>query len=334
MIGYVAQRLGLMAVTVVGMSIMVFIVTHVLPGDPAQVVAGLDATPAIIESIRTELGLDRPLYEQYARYVGALARGDFGRSFVTKRPVSDDLRDFFPATVELALYAMAVSVAISLPLGVLAASRQGRYLDGLTRLVATAGAAMPIFWLGLMLQILLYSRLGWLPSGYRLDPSIQPPPAVTGLFTIDALLAGEPGTFVDALYHLILPVTVLALGRVAVLTRMTRASVLEVLRLDFVRTARAKGLNERTVLFTHVLKNAGLPILTTAGIQLGLLLGGTVLTETIFQWPGVGQYVVSAISNLDFNSIIGVTIVVSAVFVAINLIVDLLYAYLDPRIRY
>jgi len=334
MIGYIVQRLGLMVVTVVGMSVLVFVITHVLPGDPARVIAGLDATPAIIASIREEFGLDRPIYEQYFLYMGALAHGDFGKSFSTKRPVGADLRDYFPATVELALFAMAVSVVISLPLGILSASRQGRSLDGLTRLVATAGAAMPIFWLGLILQFMFYANLGWLPAGYRLDPSYPSPPTITGLYTVDALLAGDLPTFLNALQHLILPVTALALGRVAVLTRMTRASVLESLRLDYVRTARAKGLNERTVLFGHVLKNAGLPVLTTASIQFGLLLGGTVLTETIFQWPGVGQYAVAAISNLDFNSIVGVTIVVSALFVVINLVVDLLYSYLDPRIRY
>src|SRR4051812_23410651 len=204
MIGYLLQRLALMLVTVAGMSVLVFVITHVLPGDPARMVAGLDATPAIIESIREELGLDRPIYEQYVLYMGALARGDFGKSFITKRPVGADLRDFFPATVELALFAMAVSVAISLPLGILSASRQGRFLDGLTRLVATAGAAMPIFWLGLILQFAFYANLGWLPAGYRLDPAYPPPPPITGLYTVDALLAGEPATLLNALQHLIL----------------------------------------------------------------------------------------------------------------------------------
>ncbi|MBC7078734.1 MAG: ABC transporter permease [Synergistales bacterium] len=241
---------------------------------------------------------------------------------------------FFPATAELVLVALLLNVLIAVPLGVAAAVGRGRPTDGFARLLAVIGAGMPVFWLGLILQLLLYARWNVLPMGGRLSVGVLPPPQVTGLYVVDAILAGQPEVAVDALRHLIMPSFVLAIGEIAVVTRMTRSSMLEVLGQDYIRTARAKGLAERVVIYRHALKNAILPVVTVLGMQLGWMMGGTLLVESIFSWGGLGYYAVTGIRHHDFPVIMGVTLLISVTFVIANLIVDFLYTVLDPRIRY
>jgi peptide/nickel transport system permease protein len=317
----------------VGMTLLIFVITHLIPADPAKFAAGLDATADQIEQTKRSLGLDKPLPEQYLIYLGNLAHGDLGTSIITKRPVRDDLADYFPATLELTLWTVVIIAAIGVPLGVISATQRGGWIDLITRALATLWVALPVFWFGLLLQLVFYLRLGWLPAGDRLDSSIVLP-RLTGLVTLDAILQGNAIAFVDGLRHLILPVLTLALARVAIIARMTRAGMLEVLGADYVRTARAKGLHERAVIYRHALKNAALPVLTTFGTQMGFLLGGALLVEVIFQWPGMGRYAVSSITSVDFPAIMGVTLAAASLFVLINLLVDLAYLLVDPRIAY
>ena len=333
MAAYVARRLLWLVLVAVGMTLLIFVITHLIPADPAKFAAGLDATADQIEQVKHDLGLDKPLPEQYLIYLGNLAHGDLGRSIITKRPVRDDLADYFPATLELTLWTVLAIAAIGVPLGVVSATRRGGWVDLLTRVLATLWVALPVFWFGLLLQLVFYLRLGWLPAGDRLDPGISLP-RLTGLVTLDAVLQGNGAALLSALRHLLLPVLTLALARVAIVARMTRAGMLEVLGADYVRTARAKGLQERAVIYRHALRNAALPVLTTLGTQIGFLLGGAILVEVIFQWPGMGRYAVSSITSVDFPAIMGVTLAAAAVFVLINLLVDLAYVMLDPRIAY
>jgi peptide/nickel transport system permease protein len=323
-----------LAVVVVGMTLITFTITHMIPADPAKIAAGLGADASAVEKIREELGLNLPLHEQYWFYLKNLFRGDLGRSILTNRPVLDDIKDYFPATLELTIVAMGVTMLFGVVLGVLSALKRGRMADNIIRLFATLWVAMPVFWFGLLLQILFYGNLQWLPPGGRLGETVTPPPEVSGLLLIDSLLALRIDAFLSALVHLILPVTAVAMTRVAEVARITRSSMLEVLTQDYVRTARAKGLAERIVIFHHSLRNAGLPILTTFGLQFGYLLGGTILVESIFQWPGMGRYAVLSITSVDFPAVMGVTVVASFAFVLVNLAVDLTYRFTDPRIRY
>ena len=333
MAAYIARRLAWLVLVAMGMTLLIFVITHLIPADPAKFAAGLDATADQIEQTKRSLGLDKPLPEQYLIYLGNLAHGDLGTSIITKRPVRDDLADYFPATLELTLWTVVIIAAIGVPLGVISATQRGGWIDLITRALATLWVALPVFWFGLLLQLVFYLRLGWLPAGDRLDSSIVLP-RLTGLVTLDAILQGNAIAFVDGLRHLILPVLTLALARVAIIARMTRAGMLEVLGADYVRTARAKGLHERAVIYRHALKNAALPVLTTFGTQMGFLLGGALLVEVIFQWPGMGRYAVSSITSVDFPAIMGVTLAAASLFVLINLLVDLAYLLVDPRIAY
>ncbi len=331
---YIAKRLVWLVVVVLGMTLITFTITHMIPADPAKIAAGLGADASAVEKIRHELGLDLPLHEQYLFYLKNLLRGDLGRSILTNRPVLDDIKDYFPATLELALVAMGVAMLLGVSVGVLSALQQGRVTDNLIRLFSTLWVAMPVFWFALLLQILFYGELGWLPPGARIGDSIPMPPRVTGLLLVDSIIALRFDAFFSACVHLILPVTAIALTRVAEVARITRSSMLEVLRQDYVRTARAKGLVESVVIIRHALRNAGLPIITTFGLLFGYLLGGTILVESIFQWPGMGRYAVLSITSVDFPAVIGVTVVASFAFVLVNLFVDLVYRFTDPRIRY
>lgn len=331
---YIIRRLVWMVFVALGMTLVVFVITHLIPADPAMIAAGEGANAEIIESIRKEFGLDRPLWEQYWIYLKGLLRGNLGRSILTGRPVLDDIKERFPATLELALTATLVSLVFGVSLGTLSAVFHGRLADILIRLVSILWVGMPVFWLGLVLQILFYGKLGWLPFGGRTGVNQPSPPHITGMFTLDALLSLQFEILADVLLHLILPVTALALVQMAELARITRSSMLEVLRQDHIRTAYAKGLSQRRVLMFHTLKNASLPIITIAGIHFGYALGGTVLIEAIFQWPGLGRYAVQSIQNVDFQAIIGVAVVLSGVFVLVSLLVDILYTFADPRIRY
>ncbi len=331
---YVVRRLLLLVVVVAGMSLITFSLTHLVPGNPARLLAGPHATQAQVDTLARQYGLDKPVPEQYVRYVQGLLHGDLGTSLTDRRPVLDDLTQFLPATIELTLAAMILTIGIGIPLGVIAAVSRGGILDHLARIISIGGVSIPIFWLGLILQVVLYREVGLLPAGGRLGTFDIPPPTMTGLYTIDSLLAGQIGTFVTALKHLVLPAITVAAGSIAVVTRMMRASILEALDADYVRTARSKGLSESTVLSRHVVKNALIPTVTVIGLQVGYLLAGNVLAEAVFSWPGIGLYAVNAIGNLDYAAIMGVTLVISIVYVVANLIVDVVYALLDPRISY
>jgi len=331
---YIVKRLVWTLVVIVGITLFTFTISHLIPADPARLAAGLDATEDQVATMREMMGLNRSPAEQYARYLVGLLHGHLGVSIRNRRPVADDIRIFFPATLELTVLTMLVYVAIGIPLGVLAGLRRGRASDFILRFAAVAGDGMPSFWLALMLQLLFFRELGWLPSGGRLDPLVDTPARVTGLITVDSLLAGQWATWWNACVHLILPVVTLVLGRLAVAVRITRRSLLSVLDQDYVRTARAKGLAFRTVIWRHTMKNALIPIVTILSLQVGWLLGGTVLVEIIFSWPGLGRYALESIAFLDFPAIMGVTLIISMIFVFINLVVDVLYTFLDPRIQW
>lgn len=334
MLRYVARRLMLMVVVVLGMSFVTFALTNVVPGDPARLLAGPRAREEQVQAYANQYGLDEPFLTQYWTYMSGLTRGDFGQSVTTRRPVREDIAQYLPATLELTGVSFFIIVVIGIPLGVLSAARRGSIFDQASRFLAIGGVSMPVFWLGLMLQLVLYGKFHILPVGGRLGTLDTEPQRRTGLYLIDSLLAGDIHLFWTSATHIILPATVLALGGLAVVMRMMRSSVLETLDSDFVRTARAKGLDERTLLTRHVVKVAFAPTLTVLGLQIGFLLSGSVLVEAVFNWPGLGLYAVSSIRNLDFAAIMGVTLIISVIYVVVNLIVDLLYVVLDPRITY
>jgi peptide/nickel transport system permease protein len=334
MLRFLTRRLLLLLFVIWGISLVTFILARVVPTDPARLIAGPRAGPEAVAVVRRDYGLDRPAVEQYVRYMAGLLSGDLGRSFTTKRPVTQDLRAFFPATVELTLAALLFALLLGLPIGVIAAVRRNSALDYAGRSWAIFGLSLPPFWVGLLAQLIFYSGLTLLPVGSRLSQDVPAPPALTGLYTVDSLLTGQWATFVDALRHLIMPAVVLGFSTTAVFVRLVRTTLLEVLGHDYVRTARAKGLHERSVMLRHALRNALLPILTFGGLQLGLLLSGTLLVESIFTWPGIGRYSTQAIVGADYNGIMGVTIMIALIYLLVNTIVDLLYAWLDPRLHY
>jgi peptide/nickel transport system permease protein len=330
----VLRRLPLLVVLLAAISLSVFLLTQKLPGDPAFVAAGGgDATPEMIAHARERLGLDRPAWVRYLLYVRNALRGDFGRSMVNGKPVIEDIRKFWPASVELALAAIAISALVGVPLGVLSAVRAGRWVDRLITPGSVFLGSMPIFWLGLMAVLVFYRVLDVLPAGGRLAVGVAPPPAVTGLYLVDALLAGDLAAFGDALRHIVLPASILSVISLAMITRVTRAAMLDILHEDYLRTARAKGVSEPRVVLKHALRNASVPILTVVGIQLGQLIGGVVVTETIFSWPGLGLYAVTAVETQDYPVIVAFTLVTTVAYVLINVVVDLLYPLLNPQTR-
>ncbi|HEY0735942.1 MAG TPA: ABC transporter permease [Herpetosiphonaceae bacterium] len=333
MLRYIIRRLAGLLVVFVGVSVITFTLAQLVPVDPAAAALGQNARDDQIEAFRQQYGLDRSPLEQYLTYVNRLLHGDLGISIRTRRPVADDLRDFLPATIELSLAAMGVALVLGISLGILAAVQRNTLLDAAARIFALVGGSLPIFFLGLIMLAIFYSRLRWLPGPGRLDALFQPPPRVTGMYTIDSLLAGDWTLFRNSLSHLILPAATLGYFSTAVLLRMTRSSMLEVLNQDYIRTARSKGLRERIVLLRHALKNSMIPVLTTIGITFGSLLSGAVLTETIFGWPGLGRYATSSATSLDFPAVMGVTLIAAIVYPVVNTLVDIGYHLLDPRIR-
>jgi peptide/nickel transport system permease protein len=332
---YLLRRLGVSALLIVGVTLVTFVLTNLVPGDPVAANLGQRAAenPETVAAYRAHYGLDQPLPVQYVTYLGNLVQGDLGESQQTHRPVLTDLQSAVPATLELAIGAIVLSVLIGVAFGVLAAVRRGRLADSALRLVSLVGISVPTFWLALVAFYVFSFQLDLAPGSGRLAPATTPPPHVTGLYTVDALLAGEWETFGDALAHLMLPTLVLTLYTVGLLTRFTRSAVLEVLEQDYVRSARAKGLPGRTVLFRYVLRAAMVPILTVVGLAFGALLSGTVLVEEIFAWPGVGSYAYQAASHLDLPAVMGVGLLVGVIYLVINLVVDLLYGVIDPRVR-
>lgn len=334
MIHFLTRRLILLVFVIWGVSLVTFFLARVVPTDPARLIAGPRAGPEFLEIVRHDYGLDQSLPRQYFNYASGLLRGDLGRSFLTKRPVTTDLREFLPATAELTLASLLISLLFGLPIGIIAGVRRNTPVDYAGRTLATLGLSLPPFWIALLAQLVFYSGLTLLPVGERLSQETPTPPAVTGFYTIDSLLSGQFATFRDAVWHLTLPAIVLSFGTTAVLVRLVRSSLLEVLRQDYVRTARAKGLREGVVVLRHALRNALLPTVTIIGLQIGLLLSGALLVESIFTWPGIGRYSAQAISGADYNAIMGVTIVVALIYLLVNTLVDVLYAWLDPRIHY
>ena len=332
---YIARRLLMMPILVLGIVTVAFLISHLSRGDPLTAIVSereMD-NPEVVAAAKARWGLDKSLPEQYLTYIGNLLTGDLGTSFVTKRPVTEDIGERFPATLELVIWAMIIGGTGGIILGVLAAYYRDTLIDHGARLFALIGSSMPVFWVGLGLLFLTSVKLGILPGPGRLDARISPPPFVTGMVTIDALLAGQFRVALDAAYHLILPAFVLGWTVTGIVSRLVRASMLDVLNQEYILTARAKGAGERRVLFHHALRNTLIPTLTVMGHSFAYLLTGAVLTETVFSWPGVGSYAVSAARSLDYPAIIGVTIVGGLAFLVTNLITDIAYAAANPKIR-
>ncbi|HLR46258.1 MAG TPA: ABC transporter permease [Deinococcales bacterium] len=319
--------------TLLGVTLLTFVFSVTIPGDPALLVVGERASEETLERVREELGLDRPVLLRYGQYLGGLVQGDLGTSLRTRRPIAQELGERLPATLELALAALLFAIVFGVILGIVAATRGGAW-DTAARVIAVAGISTPVFWWGLLLILLFYRQLEWLPAQGRFDPFFSPPEALTGLYVLDGLLRGQWQELLTSLRHLVLPAVTLGYVQLALITRMTRTSMLEVLREDYIRTARSKGLKENRINYKHALKSAAAPLVTIIGLTFGELLGGAVITETIFGWPGMGQYAVDAILNLDYPAILGFTLIVGLGFALVNLAVDLTYGFLDPRIRY
>jgi peptide/nickel transport system permease protein len=330
---YLLRRLALTIPILLGVSLLVFLMLHSAGGDPAQTILGARADPESIAELRRELGLDRPLLVQYVAFLSGAVRGDFGRSYRSNTPVIAEIAARFPATIELAIAAMVIAVVVGVVFGTLAAVRRHSILDYVSSTVVLLGVSLPTFWLGLILIIIFGLWLRWLPISGRVDPRLGADPSLPFL-TLASLLHGNWAVAKDALRHLILPALTLAAWPAAIVARMTRASLIESLGQDYVRTARGKGLPEQLIVVGHAARNALLPVLTVVGLEFGTLLGGAVVTETIFSWPGLGQLTVTAIGARDYQIVQGVVVLLGAVFVLLNLLVDVLYAVLDPRIRY
>jgi dipeptide transport system permease protein len=334
MLSFLLKRIGLLIPTFIGITIVAFGFVRVLPGDPVLLMAGeRGLTPERYEALLKQFGYDRPIWEQYWDYLSALLHGDLGQSLVTKKPVLDEFMQLFPATVELALCAIILAIVIGIPAGIIAASRRGSFVDQTIMGAALVGYSMPIFWWGLLLIIVFSGWLQWTPVSGRIS-LLYFFPQVTGFMTIDSLLSGQKGAFISAVSHLILPTIVLATIPLAVIARQTRSSMLEVLGEDYVRTARAKGLSERRVIGIHALRNAMIPVITVIGLSVGTLLAGAILTETIFSWPGIGKWMLDSITRRDYPVVQSGLLLIAAVVMIVNLLVDMTYGLINPRIRH
>jgi peptide/nickel transport system permease protein len=330
---YITKRLLLLIPVLLGVSILSFSLIQLAPGDPARTIAGEHASSQTISAIREKYGLDKPLAVQYWIWLRRVLRGDLGRSIVTNERVMKEILDRFPNTVELTFFAMFTAVAVGAVAGIVSASRQNSALDYATMSVALFGVSMPVFWLGIMLMMIFGVFLKWLPIGGRMSTMI-PFRRLTGLYLLDSVLTWNWPAFASSLRHLLLPSAALSTIPMATIARVTRSSMLEVLRQDFIRTERAKGLSERAVIYKHAARNALLPVVTVIGLEFGLLLAGAILTETIFAWPGIGRYVVNAVRMRDYPAVQGCVLFFAFTFVIVNLITDLLYVLIDPRIKY
>lgn len=333
MMSYTIRRFLMLIPVLFGMSIIVFSIVRAIPGDPAQTILGTKASPEAIASLRDSLGLDNPFFVQYGTYIKDLLTGDLGTSIRTNTPINEEIWTALAATAELMVVAMIFAVIIGLNAGVISAWLRNTWFDYIITVLALVGISMPIFWLGLMLQYKFAVDLGWLPTNGREDIR-NPIDAITHFFLIDTIMQGNFNQFMAAVKHLLLPAIALGTIPMAMIARMTRSSMLDVMGFDYIRTARAKGQKMFWVVYKHAFKNAFIPVLTVIGIQSGLLLGGAILTETIFGWPGIGRYIYDAIQSRDYPVVQSGILVIAAIFVIINLIVDLLYAVFDPRIKY
>jgi ABC-type dipeptide/oligopeptide/nickel transport system permease component len=329
---FLLRRLAWLLVVAFSIVTLTFVISRVIPADPARLAAGLHADPAQVAEVRRLMGLDQPLAQQYLAYLRGLLRGDLGRSVQSRQPVLDDIRMFLPATLELVVTAFSVYAVVGVSLGVVWAAWPDSWAARAIHLLTVSGVAVPVFWVGLVLQLLLGTRLGWLPVAGRLSPEVAPPPTVTGLYTVDALLAGQWGVWTDAVRHLVLPVAAAVFGVLSVATRLTRESVGAELLREYVRTARSKGVPEGSVLLRHVLPNAFNPVLTMLGLQFGWLLANSILVEVVFSWPGIGLYAFTSFQTFDYNPIMAITLIGTGTFFLVNTVVDLLYPLLDPRI--
>jgi peptide/nickel transport system permease protein len=330
---FVVRRLLLLAFVLPAVSLLAFSISRVIPGDPVALIAGPTAKPETREALRQAWGLDKPIPVQYLLYLNRLAHGDLGLSLHTGRSVTTDLIEFFPATIELATAALLLGLPFAILGGVAAAVNKDSWIDYLIRTVIGIGISVPVFWFGILLILVFSAQLGLFPSVGRLPVQTPIPPRVTGMYTVDALLGRDFGILRDALRHLALPAFALAVTVVAPVARITRTNMLAVLRQDYIRTARAKGLPARLVIYRHALRNALLPIITSIGLVYGLLLAGAVVTETVFSWPGVGFYVTKSILALDFQPVISFTLASALIYVIINLVVDSAYVFIDPRVE-
>lgn len=334
MLGMVLKRLLLAIPSLMGVVIVTFLLTRALPGDPAAYFAGPAATQEAIAQIRKQLGLDQPLPQQFVRYVSDLARGDMGVALTTGQPVAAEIMSRLPASAELTLLGLIVSVFVAVPLGIFAATNPGSLLDHTCRIVTTAGVSLPVFFTGLILVYVFYYLLGVAPAPLgRLDVFFSAPPHVTGFYLVDSMIARDGEVFMASLKQLILPALTLAIFSLAPIARMTRASMLSVLGSEFVRTARASGLSYGTVIVTYAFRNAMLPVITTLGMVFSFLLGANVLVEKVFAWPGIGSYAVEALIASDFAPVQGFVLTMAVMYVALNLLIDILYGLIDPRVR-
>jgi peptide/nickel transport system permease protein len=335
MLRFLIARVTTMLVMALLATLVVFLITNTVPGDPVLAQLGDQAAsdPAFVAQWRHDYGLDRPLWERYFIFLDGLIHGDLGRSIHSQRPVLDDIEEYTPATLELATVAFSLTLIVGIPLGILAAVRRDSWIDHLARVVSLLGVSSPTFWLAFILLAVFYGYLQIAPGPGRLDPIALPPPTVTGFYLIDSALAGDWDTFQDAAAHLVLPSIVLAAATIGLITRTTRASMLEAIRQDYVRMGRAKGLRERRVILGHVLPNALVPVVTLGGLAYANLLTGAVLTETVFAWPGLGRYTFLSAAALDFPAIMAITLIVAVTYLVVNLITDISYAMLDPRVR-
>ncbi len=332
---YIIKRLLNLLPVLLGITLLVFLFLHLIPGDPATVLLGERATPEQVEALREQLGLNQPLPLQYLTFLNNLLHLDFGTSIISGIPIIDEIKTRFPATFELSLAAMIMAIILGIPAGVLAAVYKNRPADNLTMIGSLLGVSMPVYWLGLLLIYLFAITLNWFPPSGRISIeaglTFQP---ITGFYLVDAILKLDINLLKDVLSHLILPALTLGTIPLAILARITRSSLLEVLSQDYIRTARAKGIPEHWVIIRHGLKNALLPVVTIIGLQFGTLLGGAILTETIFSWPGIGSWIYEGILARDYPVVQGGVVVVSIIFVLVNLVVDISYALVDPRIKY
>ncbi len=331
MLAYIIRRFFIMIPTLLGVTVIVFLMLHFTPGDPAELLMGERASEEALQAIREHLGLNEPLYVQYGIFLKQLMKGDLGETIWTRQQVWIEIKQRFPATIELSLVALFISCILGMILGIVSATKQYSIFDYLSMLGALAGVSMPIFWLGLVFMLIFSLNLGWLPMSARLSVGVDLE-TITNFYILDALLTRNWAALKDALWHIIMPAVTLSTIPTAVIARMTRSSMLEVLRQDYIKTAKAKGLSQFIVIFKHALRNALIPVVTTIGLQFGVLMAGAILTETIFAWPGVGKWMYDAVMQRDYMVIRSGTLFIATVFILINLCVDVLYAVINPRI--